>query len=77
MVDYIYKANELLGVTEMDAIATECAYCGEPLTDEEVANPIEHEAKDLICDDCYHENYEFACCDCCGFVVWSTCRGGK
>ena len=43
-----------------------CEYCGNRLTDEEIEYPpgAGPEEGELICEDCYHERYEFTCCWC-------------
>jgi hypothetical protein len=49
----------------LEAIAKEpvgvCEWCGERLTDEEIEYPI---PEGPICEECYHEHYEFTCCWC-------------
>lgn len=46
------------------ATKKECEWCGEPLTIEEIEYPPK---EGLICDDCYHDHYEFECCICCNY----------
>lgn len=60
----------------------ECTRCGNDLDEEEMESPQEEEG-DVICDECYHEHYEFTCCCCCNYghvddrhkmlVVFETC----
>lgn len=45
------------------AKAIECCLCGDPLDGEEADNPYLDDG-DVICNDCYHERYEFTCCCC-------------
>lgn len=53
----------------MTATETECSCCGELLEGEELDSPY-HDDDGPLCDDCYHEHYEFYCCLCqeCGHV---------
>ncbi len=39
-----------------------CEWCEERLTDEEIEYP--RDSIQTICDECYHEHYEFTCCWC-------------
>jgi len=43
-----------------------CTHCGEPLNDEEAASPRRDEDGDvgILCDECWHLQYEFTCCRC-------------
>lgn len=41
-----------------------CAFCGNDLSKEEIESPRLDDDGDSICDECYHEKYEFTCCDC-------------
>lgn len=45
-------------------MTTECEYCGSDLTQEEIENP---EPEGALCEDCYHEHFEFTCSRCCNF----------
>lgn len=67
----------------------ECTYCGESLTEEEVASPCKDEQGGVICDECHTNHYEFTCCYCqnlapiednqgdigCLILVPITCQG--
>lgn len=46
------------------ALATECFYCGRPLDDEERENPETDTSGNTLCDDCHHDHFEFTCCRC-------------
>jgi hypothetical protein len=43
-----------------------CTRCGEKLNDDEIINPyLDWNCDDgVLCDECYHEHYEFTCCLC-------------
>ena len=41
-----------------------CELCGEALNEEEVASPRLDDDGKPICDECFHEEYEFVCCLC-------------
>ncbi len=43
-----------------------CTRCGRDLDEEEAADPRRDEDVDdgILCDECYHEHYEFECCRC-------------
>ena len=43
---------------------TNCAWCESELSEEECENPYTDEDGDPICDECYHDKYEFECCLC-------------
>jgi hypothetical protein len=46
----------------------ECSYCGEHLGDDESENPRIDPADDLpVCDECWHDKFEFTCCRCCEY----------
>ena len=45
------------------AVATECGYCGNALEGEELESPYT-DGEDVMCDECYHDHYEFTCCLC-------------
>jgi hypothetical protein len=45
-------------------MSQECEWCGEELTQEEINEPVAGQA---ICEDCYHEHYEFTCSRCCNY----------
>jgi hypothetical protein len=51
------------------AAAAECSCCGEPLMPEEIEYPQTDTDGDggNICNECYHEHYEFTCCRCCNY----------
>ena len=38
-----------------------CVYCGQTLSEEEVAGPCRDEAGDILCDECHSEHYEYLC----------------
>lgn len=42
----------------------ECEWCGNDLTQEEIDDP---EPEGTICQECYHEHFEFTCCRCCKY----------
>lgn len=42
---------------------TECSWCGEELSKEEVQYP-PSDIEEAICDDCYYEEYHYPCCRC-------------
>ncbi len=44
--------------------AAKCAWCGYDLDDEERECPRLDSQDEPICDNCYHESYEFTCCNC-------------
>ena len=44
-----------------------CLRCGNELDDEELDYPRKDEDGDAICDECFHEHYEFTCCWCCEY----------
>lgn len=48
-------------------MAKDCSRCGNKLDRDEAESPREDEDGDAICDDCYHDKYEFTCCDCCEY----------
>lgn len=49
----------------MTTTATKCSSCGEDLGQEEAESPrLDDDDGEPICDDCYHEHYEFTCCCC-------------
>lgn len=41
-----------------------CPCCGNDLSGEEIEYPRTDEDGDNICEECYHEKYEFTCCRC-------------
>jgi hypothetical protein len=41
-----------------------CSYCQDELDDEEIKNPPKGEDGNILCDDCYNEEYCFECCLC-------------
>ncbi len=41
-----------------------CINCDEKLGDEEAKSPRRDEDSDIMCDDCYHDIYEFTCIKC-------------
>lgn len=67
----------------------ECEWCGNNLTDEEIKYPCRDgrgkKIDGLICDECFHEHYEWTCDRCCEyelsefqdiwFVVFETTPG--
>lgn len=50
----------------MTAVQTKpkCSWCGDPLDAEEAENPRKDPHGDLICDECYHDHFEFTCSQC-------------
>jgi len=38
-----------------------CSYCGNDLSEEELEYPREDESGDIMCDNCYYDNYEEIC----------------
>lgn len=42
----------------------ECSYCGNDLDEEEVENPRRDESEDIMCDQCYEDNYQNYCSLC-------------
>ena len=45
-----------------------CSCCGNALDGEELENPqIDRRDDQPICDECFHEHFEFTCCDCCNY----------
>ena len=45
--------------------ASKCSFCGDALDIEESGNPhTDPNDGEPVCDDCYHEHFEFTCCDC-------------
>lgn len=63
----------------------ECEWCGERLEDEEAADPRRDAGGDLMCDQCWHDEYEFTCAFCENYehndhqhdflVVWQKTTG--
>ena len=53
-----------------------CTYCGNELDDEETANPEKDEDGDVMCDQCYDENFRDYC-DRCGEKVEKTGLGSE
>ncbi|MGE4195980.1 MAG: hypothetical protein AB7G11_02505 [Phycisphaerales bacterium] len=48
-----------------EPMVLECAYCGENLSDEEAESPHRDAPDgDIMCDECYHDKFEFTCCKC-------------
>ena len=45
-------------------IATHCTWCSCEFDEEEKENPRADCDNNPICDDCYHNEYEFTCCYC-------------
>jgi hypothetical protein len=48
--------------TTQDTI--ECGRCGNDLDDDEMESPRQDEDGDIMCDECYHEHFEFTCSVC-------------
>jgi hypothetical protein len=46
------------------ATSVECRWCGKNLDWEEAENPRRDGDGDPICDNCWHDYYEFTCCWC-------------
>jgi hypothetical protein len=44
--------------------AIECRWCGNALSEEEADSPRRDDDNDPICDECWHNEYEFTCCWC-------------
>ena len=44
-------------------IPTECPWCSEELTREEIEHPVYRQGE-LICDECDTEHFQFSCCMC-------------
>jgi hypothetical protein len=40
---------------------TRCTYCGDKLDEEEIETPSKDGAGDPMCDECWHDHYEFTC----------------
>ena len=46
-------------------IEIKCSYCGDDLKDDELESPsIDPDDRTPVCDDCYHDHFEFTCCAC-------------
>jgi hypothetical protein len=46
----------------------ECSYCGDPLDLEESQSPrIDPDDDTPVCDECWHDKFEFTCCRCCEY----------
>jgi hypothetical protein len=43
---------------------TDCSYCGNLLSEDELESPYTDEDNDIICDECEHEHFQFQCCKC-------------
>lgn len=66
-------------------VATECTRCGEELDSEERESPRLDVDETAICDQCYHDNFEFTCSRCEGYgdnedqhrylVIFEECGG--
>lgn len=41
-----------------------CSYCGNNLNEDGLENPLTDDERDLMCDECYNDHYEFTCCWC-------------
>lgn len=49
-------------------VISECSFCGDSLDIEESESPrTDPRDEQPICDECYHEHFEFTCCDCCNY----------
>jgi hypothetical protein len=42
----------------------DCSWCGAQLGGDEIESPYRDTDGDLLCDECYHDNFEFTCCLC-------------
>jgi len=45
-------------------VQLECEQCGKALDGEELEFPRKEEDGTVLCDECWHEEYEFTCCLC-------------
>jgi hypothetical protein len=47
-----------------ESFRQECPQCGAEMNKEEIDNPYRDTDGDLLCDECYHDRYEYTCCMC-------------
>lgn len=49
---------------EVKAKVIKCTWCDQELSDDELEAPYSTEDNEILCDECYYEEYEFTCCWC-------------